>query len=65
LYVGSAYSDIECIRLSGISMCPEDSVAQVRKEASHIIPVYSGNGVLSYLYDFIEKNRVLAWLYIA
>ena len=57
LYLGSSYSDIECLHMSGISMCPEDAVSQVREFVDYIIPVYSGTGVLSYLYDLLRKNR--------
>lgn len=57
LYIGSTYSDIECIRMSGISMCPDDSVAQVRNTANYVIPVYSGAGVLSHVYDLLYHYK--------
>lgn len=62
LYIGSMYSDIECMKMSSLSMCPEDASQQVKNVADHVIPVYSGNGVLCYVYDTLfsyklSKNR--------
>ena len=62
LYVGSSYSDINCIQMSGVSMCPEDAVPQVKAMVDHVIPVYSGTGILCYVYEFLSdfklnKNR--------
>lgn len=60
LYIGSSYSDIECLRMSGLSMCPEDAVSQAKNASEHIIPMYSGTGILCYVYDFltINANRI-------
>lgn len=55
LYVGSNYSDIVCLRMSGISMCPEDAPSMVRKEVSSIIPIYSGNGIICHVNDLLSK----------
>lgn len=62
LYVGSSYSDINCIRMSGVSMCPDDAVPQVKAMVDHVIPVYSGTGILCYIYELLNdfklnKNR--------
>jgi 3-deoxy-D-manno-octulosonate 8-phosphate phosphatase (KDO 8-P phosphatase) len=62
LYVGSSYSDINCIQMSGVSMCPDDAVPQVKAMVDHIIPVYSGTGILCYVYELLNdfklnKNR--------
>lgn len=62
LYVGSSYSDINCIRMSGVSMCPDDAVPQVKAMVDHVIPVYSGTGILCYVYELLNdfklnKNR--------
>lgn len=62
LYIGSSYSDINCIQMSGISMCPEDAVPQVKAMVDHVIPVYSGTGILCYVYELLNdfklnKNR--------
>jgi len=58
LYVGSSYSDIDCIRLSGISMCPEDSVPQVQNIVDYVIPVYSGTGVLCHVYETLATHKL-------
>lgn len=62
LYIGSSYSDIECIKMSGLSMCPEDAAPQVKALVSYVIPVYSGTGILCYVYELLNdfklnKNR--------
>lgn len=61
LYVGSSYSDIECLRMSGISMCPEDSPSEVINNVTYVVPVYSGNGVLCHvwglLHQYIKNSR--------
>ena len=62
LYVGGSYSDIECMQASGISMCPEDAVPQVKNTVDHVIPIYGGAGVLCYVCEVLHgfklrKNR--------
>lgn len=58
LYIGNSYSDIECMQLSGTSMCPEDGVSRVKNTVDHVIPVYSGGGVLCYVYELLEEQRL-------
>jgi len=55
LFVGSSYSDIECMKMSKISVCPEDAVPQVKNICDHVVPVYGGNGVLVYVYEMIYE----------
>ena len=57
LYIGSTYSDIECIRLSAFSMCPEDAPSDVKNVVDLVMPLMSGTGVLSYVHDFLEVNK--------
>jgi len=57
LYVGSSYSDIDCLRMSNTSMCPEDAPSKVKNVVDHVIPVYSGNGVICYLCDMLYKIK--------
>jgi 3-deoxy-D-manno-octulosonate 8-phosphate phosphatase (KDO 8-P phosphatase) len=57
LYIGSSYSDIDCMRLSGFSMCPEDAVSAVKNTADHVIPVFGGTGVLCYVYELLLANK--------
>jgi 3-deoxy-D-manno-octulosonate 8-phosphate phosphatase (KDO 8-P phosphatase) len=58
LYIGSSFSDIDCIKLSGTSMCPEDSVSQVKNLVNHVIPVYSGTGVISYVHEILYSFNI-------
>lgn len=62
LYVGSSYSDIECIKLSGITICPEDAAPSVMTLVDRVVPVISGAGVLCHVYELLndfklERNR--------
>jgi 3-deoxy-D-manno-octulosonate 8-phosphate phosphatase (KDO 8-P phosphatase) len=58
LYVGSAYSDIDCMKMSGFSVCPEDAVTQIKNLSDHVVPIYSGTGVLCYVYDLLLANKL-------
>jgi len=58
LYIGSSYSDMACIKLSGISMCPEDAVSEVKNLVDYVVPVYSGTGVLCYIYDMLNTHKL-------
>ena len=57
LYVGSSYSDVECMELAEVSVCPEDAVSEVFDIATVVLSVYSGAGVLCHLYEMINKLR--------
>jgi 3-deoxy-D-manno-octulosonate 8-phosphate phosphatase (KDO 8-P phosphatase) len=61
LYVGSSYSDIECMRRSGLSVCPEDAVVPVKLSADHIVSEIGGTGVLCAIYELLRpeiQNRM-------
>ena len=58
LYLGSSYSDIDCLQVSGLSMCPEDAVPQVKNIVDCVIPVYSGTGVLCYVYETLKGYKI-------
>ena len=57
LYVGSTYSDIECVQLIPLSFCPADAVADIKHIASHQLASISGMGVLSEVHDIL-KNEI-------
>lgn len=54
IYVGSTYSDIECMRQIPLAVCPEDSVSDIKNLAITVLPVYGGDGVMCYLYEFLK-----------
>ena len=60
LYVGTTYSDIDCLRMSGFSICPEDSVPQVKNVSDYVVPMYSGTGVLCYVYELLREAKIKA-----
>lgn len=51
MFIGSMYSDIECVKLVPLSICPDDAIAEVKERS--LIHTYSfgGFGVLSEIYD--------------
>ena len=58
LYIGSSYSDVECMRMCSKSMCPEDAVSQVKNIADHVVPMYGGAGILCYIYDILMEDLI-------
>ncbi len=58
LYVGCSYSDINCIKMSGVSMSPEDAVPQVIALVNQVIPIYGGTGILCYVYEILHDFKI-------
>ena len=58
LYIGSSYSDIECLRASGMSVCPEDAVPLVKNTVDHVVPIFGGAGVLCYVYEILRSFKL-------
>jgi len=56
IYMGSTYSDIDCMRQVPISVCPEDSVPQVKNLANTVLPIFGGDGVFCQLYEFLRPE---------
>ena len=58
MFVGNMYTDIECIKMIPLSICPDDSVAEVKERS--LIHTYSfgGYGVLSEIYDGYLKPEI-------
>lgn len=56
IFIGSMYSDVECMRQIPMSMCTEDAVPEVQSIASYKIPVYGGDGVMCALYDLLKAE---------
>jgi len=56
IYIGHTFSDIDCINLSAISICPVNAVDLIKNRVDVVLPVYSGNGVLCELYSFLFKQ---------
>ncbi len=58
LYVGCSYSDLDCMKLAEFSLCPEDSVSQVKNISDYVAPLYGGSGVLCHVYDILQESFV-------
>jgi len=59
LYIGNSYSDIECLRMSAVSMCPDDAVIPVKNVVDCVIPMLGGTGILCYVYDVLYSDMLL------
>lgn len=61
IYIGSTYSDIECMRQIPMAVCPEDAVSDIKNLSITVLPVFGGDGVLCSLYEFLKpeiKRRI-------
>ena len=58
LYIGCSYSDLDCMKLAEFSLCPEDSVSQVKNISDYVVPMYGGSGVLCHVYDILQESFV-------
>lgn len=56
IYLGSTYSDIECMRQVPAAICPEDAIPDIKNLAVTVLPVYSGDGVMCSLYEFLKPE---------
>ena len=56
IYIGSTYSDIECMRQVPMAVCPEDSVPQIKNLAVTVLPIFGGDGVFCQLYEFLRPE---------
>lgn len=54
IYIGSTYSDIECMRQIPLAICPEDAVPDIKNIAITVLPIYGGDGVFCSLYEFLR-----------
>ena len=58
LYIGNSYADIECMRMSGFSACPEDASPRIKNVVDHVIPIYGGCGIFGYIYEMLDNYRL-------
>jgi 3-deoxy-D-manno-octulosonate 8-phosphate phosphatase (KDO 8-P phosphatase) len=56
IYLGSSYSDIDCMRQVPMSVCPEDAVPQVKELAVSVMPIFSGDGIFCQLYEMLRPE---------
>ena len=56
IYIGSSYTDIECMRQVPFSVCPEDAVSDIKNISATVLPVYGGDGVFCALYDLLKSE---------
>ncbi|MFN3528308.1 MAG: KdsC family phosphatase [Bacteroidia bacterium] len=49
LYMGDDLPDYACMKLCGISACPQDAAPEIRELADYVVPVDGGKGCVRHL----------------
>ena len=58
MYIGSSYSDLECLTMVPFSLCPEDAVSDAKHVARYHLNSISGMGVLTEVYDLLKPEII-------
>lgn len=56
-YIGDDYNDIECMKLVGCKICPNDATEEVKEIADCIMPHSGGKGAVRDFCDFIIYKK--------
>lgn len=56
MYIGSSYTDIDCMMQIPFSACPEDAVDPIKELSEVVLPVYGGDGVFCKVYDLLRQE---------
>ena len=56
MYIGSSYTDLECVRQIPFSACPEDAIVEIKEISATVLPVYGGDGVFCAVYDLLKQE---------
>lgn len=54
-YIGDDLNDLDCIRVCGLTACPEDAVEEVKESVSYVCTRQGGRGAVR---EFIDKKIV-------
>ena len=64
IYIGSLFSDIECMNMVPLSFCPNDSAPPLQRIISSrkelydgVLNVFGGGGVIGEIYDVLSRLR--------
>ena len=60
VYIGCTYSDIKCVEMVPISLCPADAVLPIKVRSQVFEDIYGGTGVICGLLDTILSPEILA-----
>lgn len=56
IYIGSSFSDLECIQMIPFSLCPVDAVNDAKTICYHVLDNYGGGGVLEDVYSLLKPE---------
>lgn len=54
-YVGDGKKDLNCIQEVGLSICPSNSISEVKEKAKYILKTSGGDGVLYDVYHILKE----------
>lgn len=55
-YIGDDLNDLECMKVCGLTACPNDAVNEVKKEVSYICTKNGGNSAVREFIDYISTS---------
>lgn len=58
LYIGSTFSDLKNIKMIPFTMCPLDSINEVKTVAYHVLENYGSGGVICEVYDLLRPEII-------
>jgi 3-deoxy-D-manno-octulosonate 8-phosphate phosphatase KdsC-like HAD superfamily phosphatase len=58
MYIGSTYSDLECMQLIPFAVCPEDAIPPVINVCITTLSVFGGMGVFCHVCYLLEKEII-------
>lgn len=56
-YIGDDLNDIDCIRVCGLSACPQDAVEQVKRTVDYICKNCGGKGAVREFIEYILEEK--------
>ena len=57
IYVGDGKKDFACMKVVGLSICPNDAIEDIKHVSNIILNSYGGNGVVSEIF-YLLKNKL-------
>lgn len=56
-YIGDDYNDLDCIRVCGITGCPEDAEEEIKPYVDYVCKTKAGKGALREFYKYIINQQ--------
>ena len=56
-YIGDDLNDLDCIKLCGMSTCPQNAVNQVKQEVDYVCSHFGGQGAVREFIEYIKSQN--------